>query len=77
LSRDVFPHRCADGADCPVACSYTRAEIREIFAPAFADLHFAVAHLPLRPVLPFVPTAVEGFLARRVGWHLFIYGTRA
>ena len=40
------------------------------------NLRFAVAHFPARPIFRFLPKGAEGFFARRMGWHLFIYGDR-
>lgn len=76
LGAGEFPHHAADGPDCPVAFSYTRSELSERLAPWFQGVRFRAAHLPIRKTFPWFPEAVEGALARRLGWYLFTYARR-
>jgi SAM-dependent methyltransferase len=71
-----FAHHCADGVDCPIAYSYTRQEVAAMLSPQFSGLRFVTAHLPIRQTFPFVSKRIEGLLASRMGWYLFIYGQR-
>ena len=76
LSGDEFPHHCTDGPECPIANCYTRREVRQLFDPYFANLHFSVAHLPIHNTLRFFPQRLERLLASWLGWYLFIYGEK-
>jgi SAM-dependent methyltransferase len=77
LSSAEFPHHCTDGPECPLARAFTPREVEHLLGPAFTDLRFAVAHLPLHKRLPFVPLGVERFLASRLGWYLFVFARKA
>lgn len=77
LSGAEFPNHCTDGPECPIAHAYTKQEVKRLFAPSFAGLRFAVAHLPIHNRLPFFPLSVERFLASQVGWYLFVFGSKA
>ena len=77
FGSDQFPHHCADGVTCPIAYSFSRAEVRRLLAGRFEQIRFSVAHLPVRETLPFIPRGVEGAFASRIGWYLFIYGRRS
>ncbi len=76
FSTKHFPHHCTDGPECPIAYSYTKAEITRMFSPYFSNLRFAVAHLPIHNTFPIISYKVERFLAAKLGWYLFIYGTK-
>lgn len=70
-----------DGADCPLAKVYSRAEARALLAD-FVDIRFSVNQLgwkqllllpPLARLLrPLLPPASQSFFARRFGWNLYI-----
>ncbi|PYJ96219.1 MAG: hypothetical protein DME23_21425 [Verrucomicrobia bacterium] len=70
-----FVHHCTDGPECPLAFAYTRSEARRFFS-RFHDIQMKVAHFPLRRYCRWFPFALEKILAPKVGWYLFIYGTR-
>ena len=70
-----FVHHCTDGPECPLAYAYARSEARRFFAK-FSDLKMKVAHFPIRKYCRWFPFALEKMLARKLGWYLFIYGTR-
>lgn len=76
LSVKEFPHHCADGPECPIANSYTKREVRQLFEPYFTNLRFAVAHFPIHNTIRFFPKRLEQALASRLGWYLFIYGEK-
>ena len=75
LKAGNFVHHCTDGPECPVAYAFSKAKARRLFA-RFRNVRFAVAHFPLRKHRPWIPSWVEEFLAPRLGWYLFIYGTK-
>jgi len=70
-----FIHHCTDGPECPIAFAFNKTGARRLFA-RFRDVRFAVAHFPLRKHRSWIPFAVERFLAPKLGWYLFIYGTK-
>lgn len=78
LSSAEFLSRNTDGAGNPLARVYSRQEARELFKD-FADVKLQPYFLNKRwlPILgPLLPRAVEGKLASRWGWHLWIYATK-
>jgi SAM-dependent methyltransferase len=78
LSSDEFLSHNTDGAGNPLARVYSRQEARELFKD-FADVKLQPYFLNKRwlPILgPLLPRAVEGKLASRWGWHLWIYATK-
>jgi SAM-dependent methyltransferase len=70
-----FVHHCTDGPECPVAYAFSAAEARRLFA-RFHDVHTTVAHFPLTKYSRCIPFSVEKFLARRIGWYLFIFARK-
>jgi SAM-dependent methyltransferase len=72
-----FVRRCTDGPECPCAYTCTAAEARQLFAQ-FRTVRTRVGHLPINkyPGARLLPRAVEGWLARRFGWHLLIEATK-
>ena len=70
-----------DGAGCPLAKVYSRAEAQALLAD-FADIRFSLNQLgwkqllllpPLARLLaPLLPPASESFFARRLGWNLYV-----
>jgi ubiquinone/menaquinone biosynthesis C-methylase UbiE len=72
-----FPHHCADGVDCPIAYSYSRKQLRTMLSRQFGDPGFAVAHVPMREAMPYLPLWLERAVARRLGWYLFTYARKA
>jgi len=72
-----FVHHCTDGPECPVAFAFSRSEARDMFRQ-FGEVRMRVAHFPIRKYArgSWVPFGVEKFLAARLGWYLFIYGTK-
>ena len=73
LKADNFAHHSTDGPECPYAYAYSRRDARRLFS-RFKEVEFQVAHFPLRKygLGKSAPTALEKFLARTMGWHLFI-----
>jgi SAM-dependent methyltransferase len=75
-----------DGADCPLALVYSKAEVRRLLEPGFDDLRFTVNKLPYEEVFLFLRGSgriarllgnpSESFLARTIGWNLYIQATR-
>ena len=76
LRWDEFVRHYTDGPTCPLARGYSRSEARALLSPWFDELEFEVAHFPLAKVLGTFPCALEGAIARRLGWYLFVYGRR-
>jgi ubiquinone/menaquinone biosynthesis C-methylase UbiE len=70
-----FVHHCTDGPECPVAYAFTKAEVRKLFS-RFHDVRTAVAHFPLTRYSKKIPFGVEKFLARKMGWYLFIFARK-
>ncbi len=75
-----------DGADCPLAMVYSKTEARELLHP-FSKHEFRVNYLSWRQLflLPHKAAAVVGkvlgspsdsWLARRLGWNLYITATK-
>lgn len=75
LRAKSFVHHCADGPECPVAYAFSVAEIKAIFAK-FRNVRTAVAHFPLTKYNRRIPFGVEKFLAKRMGWYLFIFADK-
>src|SRR5262249_33669783 len=71
LKADNFVHHCTDGPECPIAFAFTSRETRRLFAK-FRDVRTEIAHFPLRRYHPRIPFALEKFLARWIGWYLFV-----
>jgi hypothetical protein len=67
-----FVHHCTDGPECPVAYAFSKAEARRLFTK-FRDVTTTVAHFPLARYSKMLPFAAEKFLARTMGWYLFIF----
>jgi hypothetical protein len=59
----------------PFAYAFSKAETQKLFS-RFRDVRHAVAHFPLRRYSTKIPWAMERFLARRMGWYLFVFATR-
>ena len=72
-----FVHHCTDGPECPIAYAFSKTETRRLFSK-FKDVRMQVAHFPLNryPLARRLPFQVEKFLAGRMGWYLFIFGTK-
>jgi ubiquinone/menaquinone biosynthesis C-methylase UbiE len=70
-----FVHHCTDGPECSIAYAFTRAEARTLFSK-FRNVHTTVAHLPLKKYYKGIPFGIEKFLARRIGWYLFIFANK-
>jgi len=70
-----FVHHCTDGPECPVAYAFTSTEAKALFS-RFRDVHTTVAHFPLTKYSKRIPFGVEKFLARRMGWYLFIFANK-
>lgn len=75
LKADNFVHHCTDGPECPIAFAFSKNEARQLFAK-FRDVNFRVAHFPLRRYSRYFPFAVERFLARTMGWYLFVFAVK-
>jgi len=75
LRAKKFVHHCADGPECPIAYAFSRAEALRLFS-GFRDLRTAVAHFPLTRYWKRIPFGVEKFLARKIGWYLFIFARK-
>ena len=75
LKAGNFVHHCTDGPECPVAYAFTRAEAMALFSK-FRNVHTTVAHLPLKKYYRGIPFGVEKFLARKLGWYLFIFADK-
>ena len=75
-----------DGAHCPLAIAYDRADVESLLRGLFDDVQFRVNKLPYEEVFLFtrigyklarlLPSPSESFLARRWGWNLYIQATR-
>ncbi|MGH7992240.1 MAG: class I SAM-dependent methyltransferase [Limisphaerales bacterium] len=75
LRAGNFVHHCTDGPECPVAYAFTRAEATALFSN-FRHVRTTVAHLPLKKYYRGIPFGLEKFLARRMGWYLFIFADK-
>jgi ubiquinone/menaquinone biosynthesis C-methylase UbiE len=75
LRAGNFVHHCTDGPECPVAYAFSRAEATALFSK-FRNVRTAVAHLPLKKYYSGIPLGLEKFVARRIGWYLFIFADK-
>lgn len=74
-----------DGDACPLAKVYSRAELRALLG-GFADLRFTINQLSWRQLLlipplarllePVLPPLSDSFLARRLGWNLYLHAVK-
>jgi ubiquinone/menaquinone biosynthesis C-methylase UbiE len=78
FSTEEFLNHNTDGAGNPLAKVYTRQQAARMFwqfAYVRTEVHFLNRRwLPVPGFL--LPRSVEGVLARRVGWHLWIFATK-
>jgi ubiquinone/menaquinone biosynthesis C-methylase UbiE len=78
LKPDEFLNQNTDGAGNPLARVYSRREAQELFK-AFREVRVETYFLNRRwvPIVGrLLPRSVEGLLASRWGWHLWIYATK-
>lgn len=78
LSPDEFLSQNTDGAGNPLARVYSRSQARELFKD-FAKVEIKTYFLNKRwlPVIGnLLPRSIEGKLASRWGWHLWVYATK-
>ena len=75
LQMRNFIHHCTDGPECPVAYAFSSAEAKRLFAK-FRNVRTAVAHFPLQKYSQWIPRGLEAFLAKRMGWYLFIFADK-
>jgi ubiquinone/menaquinone biosynthesis C-methylase UbiE len=78
LAREEFLNQNTDGAGNPLARVYTRAEALAMFSrfrTARTEIHFLNKRwIPLPSRL--IPRSLEGRLANRLGWHLWVIGEK-
>jgi ubiquinone/menaquinone biosynthesis C-methylase UbiE len=73
LTPSQFVHHCTDGPECPYAYVYSRSEAARVFSK-FKSVSTRVVHFPLTKYgfdSKFF-RRIETFLARLMGWYLFI-----
>lgn len=75
LKAENFVHHCTDGPECPIAFAFSKNECRQLFAK-FRSITFRVAHFPVRRYWPKMPLRLENFLAKKIGWYLFVFATK-
>jgi ubiquinone/menaquinone biosynthesis C-methylase UbiE len=75
LRAKNFVHHCTDGPECSVAYAFSKAEVRALFSK-FRDVQTTVAHFPLTKYSRTIPLGLEKFLARKMGWYLFIFARK-
>lgn len=75
LQAKNFVHHCTDGPECPVAYAFSRREAKALFS-RFRNVRTAVAHFPLAKYSRAIPFGIEKFLAKRMGWYLFIFADK-
>src|SRR6266480_1864970 len=75
LKAKNFVHHCTDGPECPLASAYSKSEARKFFAN-FHSVEMKVAHFPIRRYCQWFPFVLEKILAPKIGWYLFIFGTK-
>ncbi len=75
LRAKNFVHHCTDGPECPLAYAFTKSGAQKLFSE-FRDVQTTVAHFPLTKYSRHIPFGVEKFLARKVGWYLFIFARK-
>jgi hypothetical protein len=78
LSSEEFLSQNTDGPGNPLARVYSRSEGRELFKD-FSQVELRTYFLNKRwvPIIGnLLPQSVEGRLADRWGWHLWIYATK-
>jgi len=75
LQAQNFVHHCTDGPECPMARAFSEKEARTLFH-RFGKIETKVAHFPLKKYRRWVPFGLEKFLAKRIGWYLFIYANK-
>jgi len=73
-ARD-FVHHCTDGPECPIAYAFSKAEARKLFG-RFTQVEMELAHFPLKKYRNWIPFRLEKWLAKRVGWYLFIFAAK-
>ena len=76
--RDLFLSHNTDGPGNPLSKVYSRAEAERLFAP-FVNVTTEVRYLNLRLYpggLALSRTRIALALERRVGWHLYVRGTK-
>ncbi len=74
-----------DGADCPLAKVYSRAEVRALLS-GFVDIRITLNQLSWKQLLllpplarlltPILPPCSESWFARRLGWNLYVQAVR-
>jgi ubiquinone/menaquinone biosynthesis C-methylase UbiE len=78
FSTEEFLNQNTDGAGNPLAKVYTRRQAEKMFwqfSYVRTEVHFLNRRwLPVPGFL--LPRSVEGALARRFGWHLWIFATK-
>jgi ubiquinone/menaquinone biosynthesis C-methylase UbiE len=75
LRAKNFVHHCTDGPECPVAYAFSKSEAGDLFAK-FRNVRTSVAHFPIARYSNKIPFALERFLARTMGWYLFIFADK-
>lgn len=75
LQSRNFVHHCTDGPECSIAYAFSKAEIRVMFS-RFRDVQMTVAHFPLKKYYRWISLRLEKFLARKMGWYLFIFAQK-
>jgi len=79
LDRGLFLSNNTDGPGNPLSKVYSRKELSAMFQPGFPDARTEVRYLNLR-LYPggrrFANSRPGRWLERKVGWHLYIEGTR-
>jgi SAM-dependent methyltransferase len=75
LRASQFVHHCTDGPECPIAYAFTHADVLRLFS-RFSHVRTTVAHFPLARYSKLIPFGVEKFLARKMGWYLFIFARK-
>ena len=75
LRAKNFVHHCTDGPECEYAYAFTKSEVRAMFSK-FREVKTVVAHFPLKKYSRAIPFGLEKFLARRMGWYLYIFARK-
>jgi ubiquinone/menaquinone biosynthesis C-methylase UbiE len=78
FSKSIFLNRQTDGISCPKSEVYSRKEVQALFA-RFSSVQTRVRFLH-KKWIPFVgrylPLAIERWLERIVGWHLYVFAKK-
>lgn len=77
LKADNIIHHCTDGPECPYAYCYSKKDIKILFKD-FKKVETQIAHFPISKYkfLKFTPFYIEKFLAKHLGWYVYVFAKK-